>query len=54
MESTLSLRQRQRHRPSLVKSQGLKRGTPAQSLLRAITLSEFCLSLRRATRSSAK
>src|SRR6266508_3803993 len=46
----LSLRPRQRRRPSVVKSKNVSRATPAQNLLRAIKLSEFCLALRNSAR----
>jgi len=46
----LSLRQRQRPRPSRVKSTPQANGTPSENLKLAMALSDFCLSLRDAGR----
>jgi hypothetical protein len=46
--ATLTLRQKQRPRPSHTKMTPLTRGTPAQRLECAIELSDFCLALHEA------
>jgi hypothetical protein len=46
----LSLRQRQRRRPSLVKSRLNPPGTPSENLKLALELSDLCLTLRDAAR----
>jgi len=46
----LSLRQRQRRRPSRVKSRPLSSGTPSENLKLALELSDLCHALREAGR----
>ena len=46
----LSLRQRQRRRPSRVKSRPLSPGTPSENLRLALELSDLCYALREAGR----
>ena len=46
--ATLTLRQKQRSRPSHTKTTPLTGGTPAQRLECAIELSDFCLALQEA------
>lgn len=48
----LTLRQRQRPRPSSIKTIVATSETPSQRLRRAIELSEFCLTLREAQKRS--
>jgi len=46
--ATLTLKQKQRSRPSYTKTTPLTGGTPAQRLECAIELSDFCLALQEA------